>query len=34
MNADESFDSYYAQMRKRKAGMAGGGLDQTAGLTH
>ena len=32
MNADESFDSYYAQMRKRKAGMTG--LDSSTNQNH
>lgn len=32
MNADESFDQYYAQMRKRKAGMTGAdSMGMTAG---
>ena len=30
MNADESFDQYYASMKKKKAGMTGS-MDNTVG---
>jgi len=30
-NADETFDVYYQQMRKRKFAQGGGGLDGTMG---